>query len=79
MKKDKLELKTIFDNLDLKQKIQFIHENELIEILGLFTSGEYDNFQDTSKERIKNQLWQLKLCLVYMVDDYLNENIEESE
>ena len=73
-----LERKTM-DNLDLKERLQFIHENELIAILGMVANGAYDELEDRSKKTIRLRLWNLKICLGYMVDDYLKENIEESE
>lgn len=79
LKKDEVLKNKTIDNLDLKEKMKFIHENELIAILGMVTSGEYDSLLHQSKETIRNKLFDLKICLGYMIEDYLNENIEESE
>lgn len=78
-KKDGVLKNKTIDNLDLKERLQFIHENELIAILGMVANGAYDELEDISKKTIRLRLWNLKICLGYMVDDYLNENIEESE
>jgi hypothetical protein len=52
-------------------RLNNIHKNELLGILSMVTSGEYDELPEASKNRIRVKLHDLKISLGYIIDQYL--------
>jgi hypothetical protein len=60
-------------------RLKNIHDNELLAILSMVASGEYDELPETSKNRMRVKLQDLKISLSYIVDQYLEYHKDREE
>lgn len=58
-----------FDNMSFDERISYIKNNEMLALLSVITSDDFEELPEKSKERIKKKLLNLKICLGYIIDD----------
>lgn len=62
------------DNENIK-RLEYIHKEELLAFLSLVIQGDFEESPEKTKDMIKKKLFDLKINIGYLVEQYLQEKI----
>lgn len=62
------------DNENIK-RLEYIHKEELLSFLSLVIQGDFEESPEKTKDMIKKKLFDLKINIGYLVEQYLQEKI----